>query len=555
MRWIFRHPDIVSSDLLGSILKLRGLDESNLPLLPDPAALIDYQKLYDTQSAAEQITEAVKAGKKIFVYGDYDVDGVCATAILWQFMHRDVKADCLPYIPSRFDTGYGLTAQSLDHLVEQGAELIITVDCGIRDVELIKEYQKKGIDFIVTDHHQFSVNEKGETQLPDVTIVHPRHPKQQYPQAEICATTVAWKLAQAIANKLEISYDQMRDIDLVALATSCDMMPLLSENRLVVSLGLQKIRQKPNLGIVKLYQVAGIKLENAQAYHLGFVLGPRLNAAGRLESAMTALRLLCTQNPTQALELAMELDQLNKQRQDLTQNYLDIAEQQIIANLDNRILFAYGDEWPEGILGLVAGKLAEKFSRPVLVGSHSEGKIVGSARSIEKLHITNVLNDLQKYLLRYGGHAQAAGFTVDAKQVEQFKEDLQAMAFELLQPEDLEPLLYLDFQADSNILTLDEVSNLQHLEPHGIGNPKPNIGIMNVTLDKQRIFGKAGEHVSWSIVEQPLLEAVWFGQAGRLPDLDLSGKVDLAVQLGISEWQNNKKVQGIVKDIRRATIN
>lgn len=554
MKWILRSERLVESDLFQAVLDLRGLTTATLPIDASLDQLPSYKKLANTELAATQIAKAIKAGKKIFVHGDYDVDGVCATSILWKFLYREAKADALPFIPSRFETGYGLTTQSLDQLISQGAQVVITVDCGIRDVELINEYKAKGLDFIVTDHHQFATNAQGETVLPDCVVVHPRITGKEYSTPEVCAAFVAWKLVQALAAKLKIDYDVSLDIDLVALATSCDMMPLILENRLVVKLGLARIRNQPNLGIAKLLELAAVKPAEVQAYHLGFVLGPRLNAAGRLDSATTALKLLCTQNPLQATELAMQLDDLNRKRQDLTLKYLDIAETALSKRMNEKIMFIYGHEWPEGILGLVAGKLTEKFNRPVLVGSQVGDKVVASARSIEKLHITNVLNDLQQYLVRFGGHAQAAGFTILADQIPQFQQELISRGDQYLLESDLEPILYADLNLTAETTNLSEVTDLQKLEPHGIGNPKPNVLIGNINLNSQRIFGKNSEHISFEVVENPEIELIWFGKAEHFKSLKLDSNVDIIAQLGISNWRNTQKVQAIIKDIRRAIL-
>lgn len=555
MKWVLKSNSLHSSDLLSAILELRNQSKEDLPLDASYDQLSEYKLMPNVKLAAKQIAKAVKEDKKIYIYGDYDVDGVCATAILWKFLYRSANAkNAKPFIPSRFDAGYGLTKQSLDQLITEGAELIITVDCGIRDVDLISEYQQKGLKFIITDHHQLAKNDSDESILPNCTVVHPRIGDKHYPTAEICAAMVSWKLCQAIAKELKIDFDLTFDIDLVALATSCDMMPLIKENRLVVMLGLEKIRKNPNLGIAKLLDLADIKPEDAQSYHLGFVLGPRLNAAGRLDSATTALKLLCTESAQTASQLAAQLNELNRKRQDLTLEYLQIAEAQLKEQLDRKILFAYGANWPEGILGLIAGKLSEKFTRPVLVGSDSGEKIVGSARSTDKLHITNLLNELSTYLERYGGHAQAAGFTLTSEKATEFISELTQKADSLLNAEDLEPIIKIDVEIGSNAANLTEARDLLKLEPHGISNPKPNLMISGVNLISQRSFGKNTEHIAFSVAEEPNLELIWFGGAKTYNSLDLGDLVDVVVQLGINSWRNQEKVQAIVKDMRRAIL-
>lgn len=557
MKWVLKSENVYSGDLLSAILELRKQSTEDLALEASYDLLTDYKLMPNITLAAKQIAQAIKEEKKIYIYGDYDVDGVCATAILWKFLYRSANAiNAKPFIPSRFDTGYGLTKQSLDQLIIDGVDLIVTVDCGIRDIDLIEEYKQKGLEFIITDHHQLAKSDSGEPILPNCTVVHPRIGETFYPTAEICAAMVSWKLCQAIVQELNINFALETDIDLVALATSCDMMPLIKENRIVVMLGLEKIRKNPNLGLAKLFELADINPKDAQSYHLGFVLGPRLNAAGRLESATTALKLLCTENAQTATQFAKQLNELNKKRQDLTLEYLQIAEAQVQSqlDLDRKILFAYGNHWPEGILGLIAGKLSEKFTRPVLVGSDSGEKIVGSARSTDKLHITNLLNELANYLERYGGHAQAAGFTLISKLAEEFSAELSAKADLLLNAEDLEPIIKIDAQINAEAANLLEAKSLIKLEPHGISNPKPNLMLSGITLISQRSFGKNSEHISFSVKEEPNLELIWFGGATLFQNLDLTDQVDAVVQLGINSWRNQEKVQAIVKDMRRAIL-
>jgi single-stranded-DNA-specific exonuclease len=551
MRWQIKGTNPVSQDILTALLQLRGFDLATFTKSPNAKAFIPYQELHNTVAAAKVIADFIKQGRKIAVHGDYDVDGVCATSILWQFLYRQAQAQVIPFIPSRFDSGYGLTPSSIKSLQEQGIELIITVDCGIRDVDLIKEYTEAGITFVVSDHHQLAVNEAGEKLLPPAAAVaHPLYPGHEYAQTEICGTTVAWKLVQALAAELNIAYDPLADIDLVALATSCDMMPLIGENRTIVQLGLHKLSTRPNLGLQKLYEVAGIKHQQAAAYHLGFVLGPRLNAAGRLESAMTALRLLCTQNPAQALQLAKELDGLNKQRQDLTQSYIELADGIIQQSPNAPIYFVYGEEWPEGILGLIAGKLTERYQRPVLAASVMADKVVGSARSTESLHITNLLSELQTLLVRFGGHAQAAGFTLLPENIAEFNQQLVERAAVSLSGKDLTPILNIDLELDHPALTIAGINELLALEPHGLANPKPVFAIKGLTLTGKRVFGRQNEHIAWRVNEIPELELVGFGKAQDFVAAKFNDKVNVAVQLSVQSWQAQQTIQGIIKDIQ-----
>lgn len=507
--------------------------------------------LHDAQAAAAKIASAIKADKQIFIHGDYDVDGVCATAIVWDFLHNVAGAKVLPYIPSRFDTGYGLTEQSLDHLVEQGAELIITVDCGIRDAELVQSYLNKGLEFVITDHHELNEN----ADFPDdVPIVHPGHPQGSYPMRDVCGALVAWKLMCAVNDELGLGADMGQYLDLVAMATVCDVMPLTDENRVVVTKGINSLRQQQRPGMQALMQVAKLAPQDLQAYHFGFVLGPRINAAGRLESAMQALRLLSTAQLPLAQQYAAELDALNSQRQDQTQQLLEAAEAEIVKLPPNqKLYFIYGQDWPEGIVGLIAGKLTEKYYRPVLIGSlNSEGTIVGSARSIPAFHIADALNSMDNHLERHGGHAQAAGFTVKQDKVEQLRADLIAKAEAELNDEDLTGDLRIDVVTTPGKLSIDDVKELDKLEPFGFKNPKPIVALDEVEVAKVRIFGKQKQHISFTVTDgNAYVDGVAFNQADRFADIVEGDIISVAGSPGINEWNGRQSVQIIIKDIQR----
>ncbi len=277
--------------------------------------LYDPTELFDTDSAVKVIEAAIKSDKQIFIHGDFDVDGISATAILWEYLYRERGAKVLPYIPSRVDEGYGMSEKSVGAIVKQGGELIISVDCGIRDVEIIKKFRKstknpKGVEFVITDHH-----EPGEKIPQHIPVVHPMHPKKKYPQGGIAGAAVAWKLVAAIEKSRDpksFSWDKIPGIDLVAFATVCDMMSLKGENRVVTWMGLNEMNSNPRIGLKAVAGEAGVEIGDIEAYHLGFVLGPRVNAAGRIGDPMDALRLLTTQKDDQARLLASKLEKLKK---------------------------------------------------------------------------------------------------------------------------------------------------------------------------------------------------------------------------------------------------
>jgi single-stranded-DNA-specific exonuclease len=541
-----------SGSVIERLLQARGISTADHPrfLTPSVEHIHDASLLFDTDRAADLILEHVKAGKKIFIHGDYDVDGVCATSLMWMFLARELKADVLPRVPNRFDEGYGLSPATLDDIVAQGGELVITVDCGVKDGELISQYKQKGLQFVVTDHHTIN----GEL-LADVPVVHPRHPQGSYPFTEICGTTVAWKLCQVLARKAGLERpDLAKYLDLVALATVCDVMPLIDENRVIVRLGMAEIQKGPRPGIAALMEVGGVKPSELRAHHFGFMIGPKLNAAGRIQDAMLAVRLLSTDNMANAREWAQELNTLNQERQGLTMKLLQDAEQQIATfPPDSKLYFVHGEDWPEGIVGLVAGKLTEKYNRPVLVASSSsEGVVKGSARSIKAFHIASALQKLEHLLVRHGGHAMAAGFTLDHSKLDEFTAALHEVAEQGIQPDDLIPMLNIDLVLKMHEIGIDVIDELRQLEPYGFGNPNPVVAIMDLEIARSpRLFGSDKQHISFLVHDGKgnQFEVIdWSGSQrwGHLKPLD---RVSVAGTLGLNEWNGNRNPQIIVKDI------
>lgn len=555
MRWILPTEKFTGT-LVDRILSARGIDLETRETFfnPDQSQLADPTLLHDAKSASEKILEAVKAKKKIFIHGDYDVDGVCATALVWDFFYRELNADVMPYIPSRFDEGYGLSESSIQAMLKDGAQMIITVDCGVKDLDIVEKYVKKGLDFIITDHHGLVIDEEGEKVISKdaLAVVHPTYPKHELEFPEICGTAVAWKLCATIANVANLEVDMTKFLDLVALATVCDVMPLQGENRVLVALGIGKLRRSDRPGIQALAAVAAMDLPTLQTYQLGFTLGPRINAAGRMESALDALRLLTTNSASQAAVMANKLNNLNLQRQDLTQKLIQEAEA-VISKLpaDQKLYVISGPGWPEGIVGLVAGKLAEKYHRPVLVGSVLENEVKFSARSIPSFHITDSIGKLSHMVTRFGGHAQAAGVTLLQENLGSFTTELVALAAGITEDE-MESELKIDLVLDGSELQIEEVALLGKLEPHGFGNPKPNFVLANVELVNSKWFGKDSKHLKLLIRNKyGNFEAIQF--SSTLENIPVGELVHLAVNVGINEWNGKSEVQLIIRDLKLAS--
>jgi len=521
-------------------------------------ALNNYNLLPNIKAAAEAVIAAVKRQQKIYIYGDYDVDGVCATSILFDFLYRKLGADVLPYIPSRFEEGYGMSRQGLDKILQEGGKLVITVDCGIRDAALIDEYVEKGLQFIVTDHH--SLPERDNLPLSALAIVHPALPDSKYPVSAICGTTVAWKLVQKLAELALVQNLILRNLvpdeylDLVALATVCDIMPLQNENRSLVKLGLKKLNRDPNPGLAQLIKIAELQGKEITVYHLGFVLGPRINAGGRISHAIDCVRLLTTKNQEKLFEIAAMLNRLNLERQKLTEAMLNEAEESIDIKVDTRLLFVSGKDWAEGVIGLVAGKLTEKYNLPsVAISIGKDGEAKGSARSIKNFNITEAISYSSELLIRYGGHAQAAGFTLETKNLQLLQDSLEDIAGRELKPKQLQRELVIDKALSLDEVDMETVKEINQFEPFGMGNPQPVFSLNGVTVKNIKQIGQDRSHVKLEILQKGnRIEAIAFNMAAEFAKVAAGDKIDIAGNLSADAWNGKERIQLKVRDFKNA---
>lgn len=531
--------------LLDYILRSRGIADKTAFLEPASSSIHEPELLGDMEAAVKRIKDHVAAGHKIAVYGDYDVDGVCATAIVWEYLYNELKADVIPYIPSRFDEGYGLNQNALDELVGQGVRLVITVDCGVKDVELVDKFKGK-LEFVITDHHTPTLDGANEVKLPDAPVVHPLHPHHKYPFAGICGATVAWKLVCGLAGSNRAVCNQY--LDLVALASVCDVMPLVDENRALVKQGLQMMRRGNRPGLVALSMVAGFKLTEADTYHCGFIIGPRINAAGRMERAITALRLLVTPSAVKAQQYARELMSLNTERQQKTIELLEQAEAQVALQADSPALFIAGAEWPEGIVGLVAGKLAEKYHKPVFVGSISrEGIVKASGRSAPGFHLAENLSDYANLLVRFGGHEQAAGLTASLENWNSLQQLMTQAASNKISLEQRQKKLQLDAWITPHDFSIESIKQHNLIAPFGQGNLAPIVGMAKQTIIAVRKFSQ-DKHLAWRLAESPNYEILFFNADDKLKQLNNNDVVNIAGQLKLDTWNGKEKPSMIAND-------
>ena len=561
-RWEVHHPIPQNIDrelkefppLLRQLLYNRGFTTSKAA-----SAFINGQvdqstdpfQLKDMTVAVERLHQAIISDEKIAVYGDYDADGVTATALLIEFFSA-LGVDALAYIPNRYDEGYGLNDDALRQLAGEGIRLVITVDCGIRSVTEVALANQLGLDVIISDHHQ-----PGDL-IPDAAaVIDPKQPDDHYPYDDLAGVGLAYKLTQAYLSAHPHEGVNADDwLDLVAIGTVADLAPLVDENRVLVKKGLEKIRQKPRQGLYSLASAAGIDLAKCDASNIGFGLGPRLNAAGRLDSALSALTLLTTQDLHEAGHLAQQLDTFNKERQDMTHQIREKASEKVLAEDPDAVLFFAADpEFSEGVVGLAASRLTESFYRPAIIGHQGEKFTVASCRSIPEFHITRALDACADLLVRHGGHAAAAGFTVRNEDCDALVSRLRQIAQDQLGTMELLPVLDIDRE-----IQLDKVEkmhvpvildDLHHLEPTGRGNPEPVFASKGVKVYQVRTVGKDDAHLKLILrAGSKTYDAIAFRQgywAEDMPEL-----VDIAYRFEVNEYNGRSTLQLNVKDIRAA---
>jgi single-stranded-DNA-specific exonuclease len=499
--------------------------------------------------AVERLHQAIMGGETIVIYGDYDADGVTSTALLTSFLSK-LKVQARPYIPNRYDEGYGLNLDAIQQLAEEGTDLIITVDCGVRAINEVALANQLGMTVIVSDHHT-----PGRDLPPAFAIIDPKQEGDPYPEKTLAGVGLAYKLVQAYLTTYPqegISADDW--LDLVAIGTVADLAPLKGENRMLVKAGLEKIRRQPRQGVYSLAQVARLDLAKFDAGNIGFGLGPRLNAAGRLDSALTALELLTTEDLYRAGALAQELESQNSQRQDMTRLIREQAANQVLSkNPDALLFFAADPDFSEGVVGLAASRLTEAYYRPSIVGHRGETHTVASCRSIPEFHITYALDDCADLLVKHGGHAAAAGLTVKNEDVDDLITRLTAIAEQQLKKLELLPKLNIDREIRLNKLGQKYIpgilEDLRLLEPTGIDNPMPLFASRNVSVRQARPVGREGSHLKLLLrAGTNAFDAIAFRQGYWLNDMpDL---IDIAYRFEINTYNGRSTLQLNIKDIK-----
>ncbi|HET8567797.1 MAG TPA: single-stranded-DNA-specific exonuclease RecJ [Candidatus Limnocylindria bacterium] len=513
--------------LVARILRARGHQVADMRGFLDARPTEAGPPMLDLDRAVERIRGARARRERIVVYGDYDVDGITGTAVLVRAM-RAFGAAVPAYIPDRYEEGYGLNAGALRRLAADGASLVITVDCGVTAVSEAALARELGIDLIVTDHHH------PPAVLPEpYALVNPRRPGDPSPHKDLAGAGVALMLARGLLGDIEYALREDELLQLVALATVADVVPLRGENRVLTRRGLERLNRAPLVGVRALAERAGLKIGRIGASDIGFGLGPRLNAAGRIADAMDALRLLLTEDVEEARALADRLEDRNAERQRLTQDVIKGARERCLERPDAWMTLVGDPSWPAGIVGLAASRLVEDHGRPaaVIAIDGAEGK--GSCRSIPPVHIAEVLAECGDLLTKHGGHAMAAGFSVPVARIGELAERLDAAVRARLRGVRPVPTIAVDAEIDAEALTPRLALELADIEPCGAGNPRPRLLLRDVKVYGIRQVGADADHLRCKVtVGRFTFDAMAFRRGDGAEDMTAEGRMDAIVTVG-----------------------
>ncbi len=532
--------------IIAQLLINRGIttpQEANLFLSAQIPTLYNPFLLTDMDRAVERIEQACRRKEKILIYGDYDVDGVTSSALLRRICKR-LGVEAVNYIPHRMEEGYGLNEGIVHVARDMGVALVITVDCGINAFEPVKALRDAGIDVIIIDHHE----PDGE-RLPQANaVIDPKRQDCLYPFKHLSAVGLVAKLSQAL-----FGIPPQEDLDLVALGTVADVVMLRGENRIFVKHGLLQIETTQKVGLKALLEISKVAGKKMKPYYIGFILGPRLNAAGRMDSATSALDLLLAEESALAMSLAQDLEGFNQSRQkmqnEVIQEAMGIIEE-MMAHSEQDVLVVHKEGWHKGVLGIVASRIVDKYYKPTVVISIENGLATGSGRSIEGFHLHEAFANCAHLLTNYGGHKRAAGLRLNGDAIDGFRQQINTYAKSVLTKQDLTPLLTIDCEVPLNVLDLNFVKIIESMEPHGEGNPTPVFCARGVTVKSYpQVLGKDTLKF-WVTDGSHSVSVVGFGMGSFKDSVKAGQKIDIAFQVGIDDWNKAPVVQLILKDVR-----
>lgn len=567
--WVPTTPDIEKSSrlavrlgisqLVAQLLINRGIETETAAqayLYPTPDQLHSPFLMYGMEKVVERVRSAMKRGEQIWIFGDYDVDGTTAASLLINtFRHLDYSVQ--PYIPNRFEEGYGLNKEAIGKLKAQGCDLLITVDCGITAVEEVEFANSLDIDVIITDHHQPPPG----ALPPAIGVITPKMPESEYPFDGLAGVGLAFKLAHGLMGGGDLDPFLQSQLDLVALGTVADMAPLVGENRVLSSLGLVELNKRERPGIKALCDVANYSDNKLiVGYTLGFVLGPRINAAGRMDEASKVVELLTTESYETAVPIAEEMETHNQNRREEQSQIQEKAAAKIEKNRDHvekKGLVVYDKGWHQGVLGIVASQLLNQYNRPVFVLSVEGDKASGSGRCIEGMNLADSLNACSDLLVKHGGHQAAAGLAIKTENIDEFALRFNQYACDHLSDEDLIPRLRVDLEVQSSYLTLQAIEELQQLEPFGEDNSAPLLTLYNLRLQGlPNLMGKEKNHLKLFVTDGgQTLEAVGWGMSDYFIALKSKNiRLDMAFKPEINEWNNTRRIQLKIDDLHLHTL-
>ncbi len=533
------------SRLLAQILinrQITGLSEAKDFLVPDIKCMRNPFLFADMKKAVERIKQSAKSKERVLIFGDYDVDGITSVAVLKSALDK-LRIDSLIYIPDRIKEGYGLVSSIAKKAKAQGIGLLITADCGISNRNEVEELRKNGIDTIITDHHQ----PHGEDLPRAFAIINPKVNNSGYPFRELAGVGVAHKLCYALLGE-----KSLEDLDLVALGTIADVVPLTGENRIIVREGLKFLPKSKRPGLRALLEKSGIKNKKISTTFVSFILAPRLNAAGRMDSAQLALDLLLSREDAKAFKIAEMLESHNRLRQRIENKIMDEALAVIDKEVnfqDHKVIVVAKENWHHGVLGIVASKLADRFYRPAIVISLGEDLCKGSGRSIKNFHLFKALKECKDFLRTFGGHAHAAGLTITQDSIKDFKESINRLAHDQLKFEDLLPSLDIDLEANLSELDLESIAELEKLEPFGAFNPEPLFYTPKLRI-KGELRDLARDTIKFWVNDGiNTLEVIGFGMSSLKSSLRAAKEFSLIYTPRVDNWLNRSSVILEAKDI------
>jgi single-stranded-DNA-specific exonuclease len=536
--------------LIEVILRNRNLPFTHLEKFKLSERLHNPFLITDMQKGVERILRAIKGNENITIFGDYDVDGIVSIVLMLKFFEK-IDYPVKYFLPDRCKDGYGLKANSVERAYQDKTDLLITVDNGISSQDAVKLANGYHMDVIIIDHHI----QKGE--LPEAyAVINPNRKDCSYPFKGLCGAGLVYKFFQAIGEKLftenEYKNFMLHQLDLVALATIADIVPVIDENYALLKFGLKSLNHTMRPGILELKRVSGLLGKEITPVSVGYYLAPRLNAAGRLQDARKSVELLASKTKEQAEALANELNRLNMKRQQLQDHYIHQSLARISQDYleENRLIIIESEEWESGLVGLIAGKLKEKFARPVITFTQDEnGNYIGSARSIDIFNITEALDKFNDLLLTFGGHRKAAGLTIKADDYARFKENFTEFVNQILDKDEMIPQLTIDSIIAAEQLNYAVIQTIKEIGPFGESNPEP-VFLIKDALIKEIIPLSGGKHLKLIVqLNKQRYECVWWGKGDLKDQIKFDTKIDLAFKPAINVWKGYSRIQLNIEDL------